>query len=156
MSRTLTGRHVLTILLVSFGIVFAVNGYFTYVALQTFPGLESDQAYRKGLAFNDQIARARALDDLGWSLSTELGADSVLTIRFTDRDGAPLEIGKLVVTLFHPTTAQDDRSLGPVPAGPGVFTIPLVDIARGKRELRIAATAGNGQEIEFRRELWIE
>ncbi|MDA0664500.1 MAG: FixH family protein [Proteobacteria bacterium] len=156
MSATLTGRHVLTILLVSFGVIFAVNGFFAYVAVQSFPGLESDRAYRKGLAFNDQVARTRALDNLGWSLATDLGADRVLTLTFTDRNSGPLAIDTLAVTLFHPTAARDDTVLKPAPAGRGVFIIPLADTVKGQRELRIAATAPNGQAIEFRRKLWVD
>jgi len=34
----LKGKHILFILLGFFGIVFAVNGYFAYSALHTFPG----------------------------------------------------------------------------------------------------------------------
>lgn len=156
MSSKLTGRHVLTILLVSFGVIFAVNGFFAYAAVRTFPGLESHDAYRKGLAFNTQIARARALEDLGWSLATDLGADRNLTMTFKDRDGMPLAVDRLAVTLFHPTAARDDEHLEPARAGAGVFTIPLSGAGKGQRELRISATAPDGQAIEFRRKLWID
>jgi nitrogen fixation protein FixH len=156
MIRELTGRHVLTILIVGFGIVFAVNGLFTWYAIGSFPGIEEDQTYRRGIDFNDQIARSRALQDLGWTMAANLDSDRLLTLRFTDRNGAPLVVEDVSAVLFHPTAERDDLLLDLQPAGRGSLAGSLVDIPKGQRELRISAVGPNGQPIEFRRRLWIE
>ena len=52
----LNGRHVLIGLLLFFGTIFAVNGYFMFVALSTYTGVVADEPYRKGLAYNARIA----------------------------------------------------------------------------------------------------
>ncbi len=53
----LTGRHVLLIFLAFFGSIFAVNGWFLYSALSTHTGVVAVEPYRKGLAYNERIAR---------------------------------------------------------------------------------------------------
>lgn len=156
MMRELTGRHVLTILIVSFGVVFAVNSWFAYMAIGSFPGLEADKAYRRGLAFNDQIARSRALNDLGWQFAADVDADRNLTLRFTDSTGAALVVSNLSAHLIHPAAAKDDIVLKTRTAGSGRFTASLAPVTKGQRELRITATANDGQTIEFRRKIWID
>ena len=58
--RPWTGRTVLTALLITFGIVFAVNGVFVYFAVSTWPGLSQSDAYEKGLRYNEVIRAALA------------------------------------------------------------------------------------------------
>ena len=38
--RKLTGRHVLAIFVIGFGLIFAVNFFMAYRAVSTFPGME--------------------------------------------------------------------------------------------------------------------
>ena len=55
MARELTGAHVLAGLFAFFGVMLAANGVFVYVATTTFSGLSTDDAYRKGLSYNETI-----------------------------------------------------------------------------------------------------
>jgi len=155
MTRELTGRHVLIIFVALFGVVFAVNGLFAYLALDGFPGLEAKEPYRKGLAFNDQIARARTLAELGWTMEATPGPDGTLALRFRDRDGAPLAVSAVAAMLFHPASRSGDRTLALRPAGPGTFAAPLGSDMKGKRELRVTARGPDGRALAFRRVLWL-
>ncbi len=156
MIKELTGRHVIYILLGLFGTVFAVNGLFAYFAITGFPGLETERAYSKGLAFNEQIARSDALKDLGWNMTAERSDANALTLRFTGKTGAPLPVASVAVTLFHPTHARSDKTLPVRAEGEGVIVATLEGSEKGNRQLRISADGPNGRRIEFRRTLWLD
>ncbi|HEX7776770.1 MAG TPA: FixH family protein, partial [Parvibaculum sp.] len=51
----LTGRRFLFVLLASFALVFGVNGILIYKALSTFDGIEVDDAYQRGRAYNQTL-----------------------------------------------------------------------------------------------------
>ena len=70
-AREITGRTVLLSLVAFFGVVFAVNGVFFWFASDSWTGLSTEDAYRKGIAFNDQLARADAQKRLGWTAETD-------------------------------------------------------------------------------------
>ena len=58
--RELTGRMVLIWLVGFFAVVGAVNAVMIGAAISTFAGLEHDSPYQAGLAFDQEIAAARA------------------------------------------------------------------------------------------------
>ena len=60
----------------AFGVVVAVNMVFMASAIRTFSGISTDQAYEKGLKYNQQIAAARSQEQLGWSLKPEVQAST--------------------------------------------------------------------------------
>lgn len=64
--RGLRGWHVLFIFIGFFATIFLVNGIMVYDALSTFGGLETPDAYRKGLAYNQRIAEGVAQAQRGW------------------------------------------------------------------------------------------
>ena len=49
----------------------AVNGVFTYFALESFGGLETEQAYLKGLDYNRTLEAAAAQRERGWQVELE-------------------------------------------------------------------------------------
>ena len=70
-SRPITGRKVLWMLLGFFGVMMAVNGIFVYLALSSFSGLETVNAYVKGLDYNATLRRGAAQKALGWQVERE-------------------------------------------------------------------------------------
>ena len=56
----LTGRKVLLLFIGFFSIVFLVNGVMIHLALKTFPGVEDQRPYERGLNYDREIAQARA------------------------------------------------------------------------------------------------
>ena len=156
MNRELTGRHVLFILVALFGIVFAVNGVLAYFAIAGFPGVETESAYRKGVAFNRQIEGSSRLKALGWKMAVERPQGAKLTLRFTRENDAPLSVSAVAATLFHPENAQGDKTLPVSMTEPGVATAILDPREKGQRELRVTARAPDGRQITFRRTLWLD
>jgi len=145
--RPITGRMVLTWLLMFFGVIIAVNGAFVYFALNSWPGLSTEQAYEDGLAYNKTLDAAKLQQDLGWKTLLELGANEQLTVRIFDKSGA-------LVTDLSPTAQvgraiheNEDRTLSLKETAPGTYTAPVAGLASGrwKVELRVL----DGQETRF-------
>lgn len=85
-ARQLTGKHVLAIFIAFFAVVVTVNMIMFRAAMSTFGGLETDSAYRVGLAYNTELEAARKQAALGWHVDAKVDGDRVtLTVR--DRDG---------------------------------------------------------------------
>jgi nitrogen fixation protein FixH len=57
---TLTGRHVLGVVVGFFAVIIALNIWFLTLAYRTFPGQVSDTPYEDGLAFNQRLAAQAA------------------------------------------------------------------------------------------------
>lgn len=107
----LKGKHILFILLGFFGIVFAVNGYFAYSALHTFPGELRGATYEAGLRYNQTLAKFRAQTSLQWSYKAQFLSNSAVALTFTAADGSPVTGLAIEGWLERPSTAKADRRL---------------------------------------------
>ena len=78
----ITGRMVFFGLVAFFGLIAAVNGVFMFYALDTFPGLTTEDSYKKGIVYNRTLDDAEARRRLppsrpimeGLKLASSLGA----------------------------------------------------------------------------------
>jgi nitrogen fixation protein FixH len=135
-------------------LVIAVNIALVIYAVGTFPGLETDDAYRKGLAYNETLAAARAQEALGWRADVRYaprpaeaaaggGREGELVITLLDRTGEPLRDLKAEAVLVRPTRAGLDMRIELEPRGPGEYraeaTLPLA----GQWDVRILARRGD-------------
>jgi len=124
-SRELTGRTVLICLVGFFAVVGAVNAVMVGAAISTFAGLESDSPYQAGLAFDEEIAAARAQRALHWQVQAEVArtdaGETMIEISARDAAGAPLPGLSATASLVHPTDRRLDRDLAMTPDGPGRF-----------------------------------
>ncbi len=139
--RRLTGFKVLLLLIAFFGIVFAVNGYMMYTAIDTFPGLATESTYEAGRRFPKDIAAAKAQAESGWTaeLTARRNSDGKAYVSFSPKDasGAPVSGLAVTVHLFRPTTDDGEHTVtlkeGEIgvyrvttEVGPGVYDIELV------------------------------
>jgi nitrogen fixation protein FixH len=124
--RELTGRTVLVCLVGFFVVVGAVNAVMIAAAVSTFAGLESDSPYQAGLAFDQEIAAARAQQALHWQVQAKVartdGGETQVEISARDSDGAPLPDLGATASLVHPTDRRLDRDLAMTPDGLGHFS----------------------------------
>jgi nitrogen fixation protein FixH len=151
---TIKGWHVLAGMLVFFGVIFAVNGYFLYAALTTHTGIVSKQPYRKGLDYNLRIEAEARQTALGWSHAVQIDqAGGRLELALRDRDDRP--VSGLVLTGFmgRPSTEQHDMALRLVEtATPGTYRTALPQIAGGNWLLQLEASRAtpHGTEVVYR------
>ena len=158
-ARQLTGRHVLFILLVGFGIVFAVNGVMAWFAIDTFPGLVSKDAYREGLEYNRTLEARREQAKLGWQVDVAVagtGNARAVTARFRDRDGHPIGGLKVNAALVRPVAAGNDRRAVLDETAPGDYRAEIVLPSLGNWLLDVEAVRRDGTQWRMERSLWLK
>ncbi len=98
-------------------VVVVVNAVMITLAIGTFPGLDTEDAYRKGIAYNQTLAAAEAQAERGWQASlsvkpasgtaTQMAAIAPLSAEidagFVDRAGQPLGGLEVRAYLVRPT-----------------------------------------------------
>ena len=154
----LTGRHVLIAILAFFGVIFAVNGVMTYFALNTFSGLAVDDAYRKGLRYNQQIAAADAQTAKGWQGELVYhDGPGVLRLVLVDKADLPLRNLRVEGVLGRPASAQEDRPIAFVQTTPGVYEASVGLLPGGQWSARLAAYQGSEtMPYIIERRLWVK
>ena len=143
-SFVLTGRKVLAIFTLGFGIIIAVNVTLAVNAVKTFPGLETKNSYVASQHFDTDRAAQEAL---GWTSSVTL-VNGDLQLDLRDRDGAPIGDAVLSGVLGRATNVSDD--LTPAWRFDGRIWHADADLAPGNWDLRLQATRG---EDSYRRRL---
>jgi nitrogen fixation protein FixH len=109
----LKGWMVLAILLVFFGVTFAVNFLMASLAISTFSGMQTDKPYETGLAYNKAIEQAKAQDSRGWVANVHLDratpSETQMEVRLSDASGAPLTGLSLDAILRAPADSKRDH-----------------------------------------------
>ena len=136
--RPLTGRRVLIYLIAFFAVVFAANAALVTFAIETLPGTEVDSAYRASLAFNREIAAAKAQTERGWKVAAHIERIDVRAAA-----GAPLGGAGFMARLARPADERGDRVFALVERESGIYTGAAGDVAPGQWDLVIEAVRGN-------------
>lgn len=149
--RPLTGRMVLLILVAFFGIVAAVNAIMIHYAISTFPGVDDDQPYEHGLAYDRDVAAAHAQDRLGWQVAGHVSrnADGQTTLTVSMRDNSGLPVTGLDVSgqlAFMPDRHRD-HLVRLIESAPGDYRTGL-NFESGAWELEM--TAAKAGEIVYK------
>ena len=138
MARELTGRHVLAITLAGFGVIIAVNLVMAFMAVSTFPGLETPNSYVASQRFDrDRAAQAA----LGWTVTPEYDGRE-LTLMVRDPQGNPARVKSLSATIGRPTHVREDQTPRFIYEN-GIFRAPLT-LAPGIWNINVTAEAWNG------------
>lgn len=130
------GRWIPWAIAAFFSVVAAVNATMIWLAISTWPGLETDRAYEAGLAYNRTLDAKARQDALGWQGEIAgriiAGFDAELTLRVRDAEGAPLTGAVAVVRLVRPTSEGHDLIAELPELGAGSYratiTLPLAGI----------------------------
>lgn len=158
--RQWTGRHALALLMGFFGVVFAANAVFVYVALESWTGLSTDDAYRKGLTYNQTIARADAQHALGWRVAVTLEAAAPgrqrLALTLYDRDGRPIDGRAVTATLRGPPETDSDLTTQLAWVYAGRYAAEFASAYRGRRDVHIEVDRGAAEPYLIETELWLK
>lgn len=143
--RQITGKSVLIAFIAFFGVVGAVNAIMIRAAVSTFSGVETENAYRVGLAFNRELAAVAAQDARHWQVDAELvrqaQGHAELVIRVRDGLNAPVTTLELAARLTHPADARRDHRIELTEVGAGTFK-GQIDAEPGQWDLSIDARRG--------------
>ena len=138
-----TGWHMLALMLGMFGTIIAVNLWFAYNAIATFPGVEDRNAYVASQKF--EVER-QAQDALHWDVTTIL-EDGVLTVTILDDTGNTVHPEVLRAVFGRPTHVNEDQT--PEFVWNGTALSAPVEAGIGNYNLRLELLAEDG--THFRR-----
>jgi nitrogen fixation protein FixH len=148
----LTGRHVLMMMLGFFGFIFLVNGIFMYFALESWPGLGTPDAYRKGIAYNDTLKAAERQNELGWRGETAFIAAGKQSgrLQVAIRDDQNRDVAGLTVTarLTRPTHGGYDRTVALSPGAENRYQADVSLPLPGRWHMNLEA--GRNGRIHYR------
>ena len=152
--RPITGKHVALAIALFFLSVFAVNGVFVYVSLNTHPGVTSEDAYREGLRFNSRLETADRQSAQGWKVTV---APSVRSIELGYRDSAGAPISGLVVTVRAGRPIHDDADLNLrlKEVASGTYRTDGFILAQGRWSLVIEAHSNGRRQHRLEHEVWV-
>jgi nitrogen fixation protein FixH len=111
-------------------VVLAANGAMIAIALSTWPGLETADAYNKGLAHNQTLEAARAQAALGWRAELAFAQTGErkgrLELRLEDAASAPIERADVRASLIRPAQHGHDFDMSLEPRGNGLYAGEVV------------------------------
>lgn len=161
MTGKLTGKHVAFILAGFFGLMFAVNGVFVYFALGSFSGVSVDDAYRRGLDYNQELAQKQRQEDRNWKHSlvfvqTGEGVGKV-TLFLDDEHGNRIAGLNVNAHLKRPVLAVADRAIEFLEQGQGGYIAELDFSDKGQWDI-VVLLEGGGFDDPYRLEkrIWVE
>jgi nitrogen fixation protein FixH len=153
------GRHVLMMFVGFFATIFAVDGFMIYQAVSTFGGIETPDAYRKGVDYNESIAKDKEQARLGWVDDVKIvGAPHRLQVALRDKENGAVAGKKVVATVGRPATDRYDVRLDLAETTPGIYEVALPDAAGGTWLIDLGAydNASSDQPVyQARRRAWI-
>jgi nitrogen fixation protein FixH len=148
--RPLNGWMVLAIFVGLFFIVLGANGAMTYFAVKTFSGEVIAHPYERGLAYNREIAAARAQESRDWKVDIRLapattGAARQIIVTLHDAAGAAITGLDLEALLVAPANLKQDIRVRLEEKGDGRYAGDAAFVA-GRRDLVLSAKRA-GQEV---------
>jgi len=134
-----------------FGVVLAVNLVFMFSAIRTFSGLSTEQAYDKGLKYNEEIEAEKQQQELGWSVTTEVNARARseqtphaadIVITFLDKDGKPVTGLDVKAAFVRPTSDGHDSTAALADQGQGHYLVSAALSLGGQWDMTVSAHRG--------------
>ena len=137
-----------------FSFLTAVFTWFGYIAHHTYTGVVMDDAYEKGLKYNDVIEKAAEQEKLGWTAdisAVSAGGRALITVRLKDGKGAGIVGAKVKLWLVRPVQAGLDQHVTMQDSGGGIYVATADLPARGLWELRAEARKDGHRFQAFKR-----
>lgn len=131
-----------------FAVIITVNGIMAYIAVDSWTGLETENAFEEGQKFNTQLAQKASQDALGWAVALQFEDRSTDknnragVLNFTVTDAAGLGVTGLAVEAIakRPTHEGYDQPLAFVAGQAGSYRAPAKLPLPGQWEIRITAS----------------
>ena len=137
-----TGKHMLLLMLVFFGVIMAVNFTMASMASRTWTGLIVKNSYVASQKFNEELQQAKAQQASG--IYSELGySNSQITFVLKDKDDKSLSANDLTIAIVRPAFEQEDQVGLLIQIGHGSYHFP-VELGEGEWKLQITGVS-NGQ-----------
>lgn len=126
----LRGHHVYFALVGFFGVIVAVNATFLTFALNTFSGIETPDAYQRGLRYNGVLAEAERQDALGWQSELTLERERI-ELALRDASGRPISGATAAARIGRPATNRLDSEIALAEVAAGRYAADLAGLPEG-------------------------
>jgi nitrogen fixation protein FixH len=140
-----------------FAVVAGVNAIMIRAAVSTFGGVETESAYKAGLAFAREIANVQEQDGLHWDVRARVMREAdgiVVEVAARDLAGQPIPNLQAMAQLAHPTDRRADRTIGIAANAPGLFRGTTAD-ASGQWDLVIELSRDGTRLFRSKNRVWI-
>lgn len=134
-----TGWHMLTLMLLFFGVIISVNVTMAVMAGRTWTGLVVKNSYVESQKFNGYLAAAKTQDAKGWRTGLAY-REGFLVFEVRNKDGQPVVLDDAKIFVGRPAFEQADRTLALEPVGQGRY-VAKAALAHGTWALRITGTS---------------
>lgn len=107
-----------------FGIILIANGIMVFSAFNSWTGLSTDDAYRRGLAYNEQLAAAAKAEATGWQIAagvTGTGIQRQVQVTLHDRAKKPIRYADIRVAFQRPIDRGHDFAVTLKSTGDGRY-----------------------------------
>jgi nitrogen fixation protein FixH len=148
---------VLLCLVAFFAVVAGVNAVMIRLAVSTFGGVETGNAYQAGLAFSKEIAAAHAQDALHWQVKAHVSADgagTLVEIVVRDPDGRPVAGLEASARLAHPADKRSDHVVAMHETEAGTFR-GRADRIAGQWDLVFELSRGEARVFRSRNRVFL-
>jgi len=126
-----------------FVVQFALFAWFIRISYHSHTGVVTEDAYNKGLQYNDTITKAEAQKSLGWTAeitAAEAGGKKArVTLRLRDKDGKAITDARVRLWAIRPVQDGMDQNTNMRQEENGVYAATLNLPAPGLWEIRILA-----------------
>ena len=138
-----------------FAVVIVANGALVFFAAGSWTGLETEDAYDKGVSYNETLAAAREQAALDWQVGITLapGDDGRVRLEatFRDRNGRPPRLTAVTARLIRPTHSGHDLVLPLTKLENGRYGTETMFPLPGQWDVRIRAEHAGGSYQATRR-----
>ncbi len=147
MQRAVAGSWIPWVFVGLFLVVLAVNGTMIAIAVSTFTGLETSNAYEKGLAYNNRLAAAAEQEKLGWEAVLDVapfGEQQVaIAFELNDQLGNPITSAEVEAVLLRPVQEGHDMAVRLEDRGHGLYAAAIDLPFAGQWHIQLKAEARN-------------
>lgn len=147
-------RWIPLLFILFFLILFVVSGNFVRLALTTFPGLVSTNAYERGLAYDEVIAAEQAQAEQGWQIAFDLpglsGEGQTARLNLVDRDGNPIAGANVIMMAERMTRYAQQVRITLSDQGNGQYEAPITFPIAGRWFVSVLADASGERHFETR------
>lgn len=95
------------IFFIFFGIIFAVDASFIYLAKKTSRGIQTQDSYKKGINYNEILEAKKKQQQLGWKAEIKYEKTgknaAILRVKLADKNGALIKNAKIIANFVRPT-----------------------------------------------------
>lgn len=127
---------------VFFGVIFIMNGIMIYIANTSWTGLDTDNAYQKGLNYNKQLSQKEQQNASGWQAEitfkkTNNKQTGNLYVGISTAEGNPVENVSAIIKIQRPTNSEFDTEYAFETRSDGIFDWPISFPLEGQWDIKV-------------------